>query len=283
MCIRDSTNNDFNIGGDRLYFNRQYIVEEATGLTSSEFNYTLNGISYNAYSYPGTGRTEIIVQNNLKDLLDGIISDLQTGGQNSTIAALEVYLTAGLQIQTIEEELPSFIFAIEQIGVIGEHAINNLLYDFNSGFTLPTGYSATKTDETAVRDSESPTTISTVITRFRELIKVAVNLLGPAKFAGRSAAKHLLYNYNYYKEEITNQVNSQFGTGQWTYDTFLTNITNDMVHDIIATDLTDKTTAYEITLTSNIGNYTVGEVVHSSNGAYAVSYTHLTLPTIYSV
>ena len=42
-----------------------------------------------------------------------------------------------------------------------------------------------------------------------------------------------------------------------------------MVHDIIATDLTDKTTAYEITLTSVIGNYTVGEVIHSSNGAYA--------------
>mgnify|MGYP003306076213 FL=1 len=198
-----------------------------------------------------------------------MISDLQTGGQNSTITAMETYLNASLQIQTIEDELLAFIFAIEQVGVIGEHALNNILQDFNSGFTLPTGYAATKTDETAIRDSESPTTISTVITRFRELIKIAVNFLSPAKLAGRSAAKHVLYNYNYYREEITNQVNSQFGTGQWVYDQFITNITDDMVHDIVATDLTDKTTAYEITLTSNIGNYTVGEVIHSSNGAYA--------------
>ena len=82
------TDNDFDIGGDRLYFNRQYIVEEATGLTSSEFNYTLNGVSYTAFSYPGTGRTEVVVQNNLKDILLAMISDLQTGGQNSTITAV---------------------------------------------------------------------------------------------------------------------------------------------------------------------------------------------------
>ena len=262
------TNNDFNIGGDRLYFNRQYIAEEATGLTSDEFTYSLNGVTYNAFSYPGTGRTEVVNQNNLVDIILGIISDLQTGGSNSTITAIETYIDANLQIQTIEEELPSFIYSIEQVGVIGEFALNNVLYDFNSGFTSP-NYAAQKTDETAIRDSESPTSISTVITRFKELIKIAVNFLGPAKFTGRSAAKNILYNYNYYKEEITQQVNAQFGSGSWSYDTFLTNITNDMVHDIIATDLTDKTTAYEITLTSVIGNYTVGEVIHSSNGAYA--------------
>ena len=262
------TNNDFAIGADRLYFNRQYIVEEVTGLTTTEFTYSLNAITYNAFSYPGSGRTEVVVQDNLKDILLGVISDLQTGGTNSTIQAMETYLNASLQIQTIEDELPAFIYAIEQMGVIGEFALNNRLYDFNSGFTAP-DYAALKTDETAYRDTESPTSISTVITRFKELIKIAVNFLSPARLTGRSAAKHILYNYNYYKEEITQQVNTQFGAGSWTYDTFLTNITDDMVHDIITTDLSDKTTAYEITLTSNIGNYQVGEVIHSSNGAYA--------------
>ena len=264
------TNNDFAIGGDRLYFNRKYIAEESTGLTSTEFTYELNGVSYNAYSYPGSGDgTEVQRQGNLSDILIAIISDLQTGGQNSTITALETYLDANLQVITVEEEMGAFIYSIEQVGVIGEHALNNILYDFNSGFTLPTGYSALKTDETAYRDTETPTSISTVITRFRELIKIAVDFLGPAKLAGRSAAKHILYNYNYYKEEITQQVNTQFGTGQWSYDDFLTNITDDLVHDIITTDLTDKQTAYEVTLTSIIGNFRVGEVIHSSNGAYA--------------
>ena len=262
------TNNDFAIGGDRLYFNRQYIAEEATGLTTDEFNYTLNTIQYQAFSYPGTGNTEVVRQNNLVDIIQGMISDLQTGGTNSTIQAMETFIDANKQIIDVEEELGAFIFSIEQIGVIGEFALNNRLYDFNSGFTLP-DYAALKTDETAYRDTESPTNIATVITRFKELVQIAVDFLGPAKLTGRSAAKHILFNYNYYKEEITNQVNAQFGSGSWVYDDFITNITDDLVHDIIATDLTDKSTAYEITLTSVIGNFTVGEVVHSSNGAYA--------------
>ena len=262
------TNNDFNIAGDRLYFNRQYIAEEATGLTSSEFSYSLNTVQYTAFSYPGTGNTEVVRQANLVDIIQGMISDLQTGGNNSTITALETFLDSNLQIINVEKELGAFIYSISQVGVIGEYAINNRLYDFNSGFTAP-DYAALKTDETAYRDTETPTDIATVVTRFKELVQIAVDFLGPAKLAGRSATKHILYNYNYYKEEITNQVNSQFGAGSWVYDTFITDITDDLVHDIIATDLTDKTTAYEITLTSNIGNYTVGEVIHSSNGAYA--------------
>ena len=262
------TNNDFNIAGDRLYFNRQYIAEEATGLTSSEFSYSLNTVQYTAFSYPGTGNTEVVRQANLVDIIQGMISDLQTGGNNSTITALETFLDSNLQIINVEKELGAFIYSISQVGVIGEYAINNRLYDFNSGFTAP-DYAALKTDETAYRDTETPTDIATVVTRFKELVQIAVDFLGPAKLAGRSATKHILFNYNYYKEEITNQVNAQFGAGSWVYDTFITDITDDLVHDIIATDLTDKTTAYEITLTSNIGNYTVGEVIHSSNGAYA--------------
>ena len=164
------TNNDFAIGGDRLYFNRQYIAEEATGLTTDEFNYTLNTIQYQAFSYPGTGNTEVVRQNNLVDIIQGMISDLQTGGTNSTIQAMETFIDANKQIIDVEEELGAFIFSIEQIGVIGEFALNNRLYDFNSGFTLP-DYAALKTDETAYRDTESPTNIATVITRFKELVE----------------------------------------------------------------------------------------------------------------
>ena len=48
------TGEDFNIAADRLYFNRQYLAEEATGLTTAEFTYTLNGINYSAFTYPGS-------------------------------------------------------------------------------------------------------------------------------------------------------------------------------------------------------------------------------------
>ena len=67
------TNNDFNIAGDRLYFNRQYIAEEATGLTSSEFSYSLNTVQYTAFSYPGTGNTEVVRQANLVDIIQGCL------------------------------------------------------------------------------------------------------------------------------------------------------------------------------------------------------------------
>ena len=261
------TGNDYNIGGNRLYFNRKYIAEECTGYTSTEFNYTLNAITYNAFSYPGAAG-ETTCQRDLKLIIESICSDLQTGGNNSTIAAMEKYLDAALQIGQVEEELLATAFAINKIKEIGGYVLNNVQYDFNSGEQSP-NYAAQYSNTDAVRDTETPTDIASVIDRFEYLVDVARDIIAPAKSTGRSAGKNILFNYNYYKEELTQQVNTQFGAGSWTYDSFLTNIINDMCHDIATTDITDKKDAREITLSSVYNSFQVGEIVYSSNGAYS--------------
>ena len=263
------TNADFAIGADRLYFNRQYIAEEITGLTTAEFTYTLNGIDYTAFSYPGDNG-EVTCQRDLKLILLGMISDLQTGGTNSTIAAIETYLNSNNTLNHIENELLATVYSIEQIKVIGEYALRNYLYEQGANAASP-NYNAQHTDEDGYRDSETPTDIDLVVFRLRDLVDIAVGILAPSGDAGRGAAKNILYNRNYYREEITQIVNSQFGPGSWIYDDFLNDMVDNVVHDIITTDTSSTSNAYDIFL-ENIGgsaDFTVGEVVTSSGGGTA--------------
>ena len=110
------TSADFNIAADRLYFNRNYLAEEATGLTTTEFTYTLNGINYQAFQYTDVATR----QTELKNIILGVISDLQTGGTNSTIRAIEAFINTSGNIQTIDDKLLPTIYAIERIRFLGQ-------------------------------------------------------------------------------------------------------------------------------------------------------------------
>ena len=261
------TDEDFNIAADRIYFNRDYIAQEITGLTTQEFTYTLNGVNYSALTYPGSnGR--VTCERDLKLILLSIISDLQTGGTNSTIQAIELYLNANLTINHIENELLATIYSIELLKTFAERAVQNLLYD---QFTNVTGnqYAAQFTSETAYRDQLTPTAINNVIYRIRDLVDTSVSILAPGKDEARSAAKNLLYNKNYYREEISTLATAQFGTGAWTYDTFIDGLVDDIVHDLITTDVDTSVSAYTITLSASTGAFVVGETVTSSGGGTA--------------
>ena len=256
------TNADFAIGADRLYLNRQYIAEEATGLTTAEFTYTLGSSTYSAFQYPGDNG-ETTCQRDLKKILLGIISDLQTGGNNSTIAAMQTYLDSNNQLNHIEDELLATVYAIERLRTLGEDALRNRLYTQGASVSGDQ-YAAQYTFVTAYRDSETPTDIDEVVFRLRDLVDIAVDILAPGRQEARSAGKNILYNENYYKQEIGAQVNAQFGSGSWTYDEFVEELVNNIVHDIVTTDTTDTTTARRINLTSISGSYVVGETVTSS-------------------
>ena len=64
-----------------------------------------------AFSYPEPGG-ESTCQRDLKLIILGIISDLQTGGNNSTVAAMEYYLSSQMKIINVEDELLATVFAI---------------------------------------------------------------------------------------------------------------------------------------------------------------------------
>ena len=258
------TSEDFAIAADRVYFNRDYIANEITGLTTAEFTYQLNGVNFNAFVYPGSdGLTKC--ERDIKLIIRAMLSDLQTGGTNATIDVARLYLDANNHINHIEEELLATLYAFEQIKVIGEYAIKNNLLD--QGQTPGAGqYAAQHTTETAYTDSETPTDIDEVVYRFRELVDILLGILAPAGQSARSAGKNILYNQNYYDEELQSIVNAQFGAGSWSYDSFVDEITKNVVHDLITTDTTDKQTATKVVVTGASDDFTIGELVIGGTG-----------------
>ncbi|NHK40105.1 hypothetical protein, partial [Thermus thermophilus] len=249
------TSEDFNIAGDRLYFNREYIAEEITGLTAAYLTYQVDNTNQVAYTYDVAK-----CERDIKLLITAIISDLQTGGNNSTVDNMNLYLTANGELNYIEEELLPTVFAFEQIRSLGEKAIRNLLYD--SGSTVSgQQYAAIFSDNTAYRDSETPTDIDQAVWRLRDLVDIVTNGLATAGNAVRNAAKNFYFNLKYYKDEIGAQIDSQFGAGSWVYDSFLEETANNIATDSITTDTSSSNTvdAYEISLSNIIGDFTVGE------------------------
>ena len=269
------TSADFNTAADRLYFNREYIREEITGLMTTEFTYLLNNVQFQAFQFPGGALGESAFQQSLEDIIIGGISDLQTGGNDSIILEIEKFLTAALEYNYstsgVEQLLLATVYGVEQLETIGLKAIDNLLYGTNEDTGSTAGaYSALHTQKTGVRDSLSLSDATSVKNRWKELIEFAVNILSPARKVGRSASKNILYNQNYYLQEIQTQTVAQFGAGSWTYDSFVTDIVEDVIHDLQTTNIRDNTTAYQITIQSvSATDFQVGEVVRSNVGGYA--------------
>ena len=249
------TSETYAIAADRLYFNRQAIAREITQLTTQEFTYDLGGSQYSAFSYPEPGG-EVTCQRDVKLIITSMISDLQTGGTNSTLAAMELYLSANTTIINVEEELLATTWALEQLGWLGEHAIQNRLYDLNSGQPAP-AYNFIFTTDTAYRDTLTPNAadVAEVVSRWKEILNIALNVLAPGKRAFRGAAKNLIYNRNYYKEEITTLVTQQFGGGSWLYNDWIDEVITNLSHDLITTDESKTTLAYKITIEDVVGNF----------------------------
>jgi len=267
------TGDDYNIGGDRLYFNRKYIAEEIAGrstllgLLGTELQYTINNGTFSAITYDRS-----TYETYIKDFIIAMISDLQTGGNNSVITQMETFLDAQLKISDdIDDQLYAFYYAHEQIKVLSEKAIKNLLYDAGSSVTGDQ-YAALYTDDTAYRDSETPTDIDAVSCRMKELVDTGIDTLFPGDIEARSAVKNILYNENYYKAEIASNVNSQFGTNSWQYNDFVENIVDNIQYDLLTTDTSDTQTAYTLTLSAYSGTFNVGETVTGGSTTSTVLY-----------
>ena len=253
------TGHRFRDAGDLLFFNKDYIADEAVNILDNDFTYTLNGVDYQGFSYPDgvNGRDRCKVD--IKLLLDSVISDLQTGGNSNTVRASEFYISSSNGIEFVEDQLLATIYAFEQVRFLGKKAINNLLYD--EGETV-TGdqYAALYTEETAYRDATitdsngdstyTAADCANVISAFETLIDLIIDTLTPAGEAGRSAGRVVLFNKNYYEEELTQLVNSQWGSGSWVYDDFLDSVVDNVIHDYLITDVSSGNTqvARRITL-----------------------------------
>ena len=269
------TNNDFNIAADRLYFNRKYIAEEIVGrntgsqngLLGAELRYTVDNGTFSALTYDRPTYTTYV-----KDFIIAMISDLQTGGDNSTITQIQKFLSNDLRISDdIDTQLFAFYFAHEQIKMLAEKAIRNLLYSAGSSVTGDQ-YAAVHTNDSAYRDTETPTDITKVAFRMRKLVEIALETIAPGDVEARSAIKNILFNENYYKAEIASTVNNQFGTNSWQYDSFITDTVNNLQYDLFTTDTGDTRTAYTITLESFSGTFVVGNTITDGTNTAEILY-----------
>ena len=266
------TSNDFNIAGDRLYFNRDYITQELAGKQSSigllgtELQYTISSGTFSALSYNISDYRTYI-----EEFIIAAISDLQTGGNNSVIAQMEKFLDATKKITPVGDELYAFFIAHELIKTLSEKAIKNLLYD--NGFSVSGDqYAATHTNIAAYRDVETPTDIDKVWYRMRDLIDFGLDTLFPGDIEARSVVKNILYNKNYYKAEITSLVTSQFGSNTWLYDSFIDDVVNNVQYDYITSNTVDTQTAYTLDFSSLSGSFVVGETITDNSTTAIVLY-----------
>ena len=257
------TDDDYNIAADRLYFNRNYIADEIIGLTNAYLTYTISNTNYTAYTFDSDK-----CKRDLKYLITAMISDLQTGGTNSTITNMEFYLTANGTLNHIEEELLPTIYAFEQIKTLGEKAIRNLLYSQGSTVTGDQ-YAAQYAAGSAYRDSETPTNINNPAWRLRDLVDIVIEGICPAGNEIRNAVKNFYYNLRYYKAEIGGRVNDQFGANSWIYDEFLEETANNIASDSLITNITDTQDARQISLASITDDFEVGETVDNGQSSTA--------------
>ncbi|AGN33923.1 structural protein [Synechococcus phage S-CAM8] len=252
------TDNDYNIAADRLYFNRDAITSEVNGVTNEYLTYILQNVQYSAYTINASNYASY-----MEKFLIAAISDLQTGGTNSILTEIDAYLNSSLAILTIEDELLPFLFSVEKLKEFGELAIENNIYTQGTSVTGDQ-YALRFSANASYRDSETPSNIQNVVTRYNTLIDLILSTLSPGSTAARSATKNIAFNANYYREEIRGEINAQFGSNAWVYEPFLNELTDSVVHDIITTDTSTTQSAYNVSLRNITGTFTVGEVVTSS-------------------
>ena len=239
----------------------------ARGLLGEELRYSISNGDFSALSYVRDDYKQY-----LEDFIIASISDLQTGGNNSVITQMEKFLNSNVKITTIDDELYAFFHAHESLKTLGEKAIKNLLYDAGASVS-GNQYAAQHTNESAYRDSESPSDIDEVWYRFRDLVDFGLATLFPGDVEAKSAVKNIIYNKNYYKQEIASLVNEQFGSNSWVYDSFIDETINNIQYDYLTSNTVDTQTAYTLTFSAFSGTFVVGETVTSGGTTAEVLYT----------
>ena len=262
------TGKDYDVAGNRLYFNRELIAEDVTSNMLTGFTYQAGPTTYFAFQFGGSNLEATEFQADVEFLVKSLISDLQTGGNSSSIRALEeTYLNADGTLHRIEDMVMATVYGMEVLKEVGREVIRNNVY--NSFESLPFGAYSTPSGKAAYRDGEETVDIDQVIGDWNNLLDHVIEFFSPGKKIARSGMKQILYNANYYKNELNNLVNTQFGTGSWVYNDFVDQLLGNMIQDSITTDVDHVIDAYRLTVDNVSGEFKVDEVVTAAGGGYA--------------
>ena len=244
---------------NQIWLNRDYIAEEAVGALDAEFTYSVDGVNYKAFQYPGgntDGRNKCI--RDMKFVLDCVITDLLTGGNANTVQALESYIDSNRRVLYIEDQLLATVWCLEYMKYLAHKAINNYLQSFGQVAHTTNHYVAQYTteapyvDNTITHDISDPTGYYSpndcvdVHSALESLMELPGEFFTSAGKPARAAMTQLLFNTNYYKQEIAQTVKTQWDVNAYdpAYDTLIDTLTHDIVYDTL---LTPKDSKYDAT------------------------------------
>ena len=304
------TGHRYRDAGDLLYFNKDFIADEALGILDNDFSFFLAGVQRSGFNYPDgvNGRNRCKVDIGL--ILDSVITDLLTGGNSNTIRAIQYYVTTNGGIEFVEDQLLATIYAFEKVKFLGTKAINNLIVSDPGLVAGPDDYVPLYSNETPYQDftitdsngdaQYTSADCANVISAYETLWDLIVDTLTPSDVQGRTSGRMALFNRYYYLDEISYQVDQQWGAGSWVYDDFVNTVVDDVVHDLAITDTSSAnvlTTAQAIDyfVTAGYGEFQVGDtvtcavngnpvatglVLEAFSGSYPVPYRELIIGNI---
>ena len=254
------TGDRYRDAADLLYFNRDFIADETVGYIDAALSYVLGNVLYQSFQYPDgvNGRDRCKVDIGL--VIESLITDLLTGGNSNTIKAIEFYVTSRLGINFVEDQVLATLEAYNHVKFLGTKAINNLLYPRSSAVTGDQ-YAAQYTSLAPYRDATitdsnggvySDSDCADVKQAWNTLMDTLIDTLSPSGDVGKAVGQLVLFNKNFYKEELTQEVDRQWGPGTWVYNDFVDGIVNDVIHDVTITDISDDNIRYQETYTIDV-------------------------------
>ena len=187
---------------DQLWFNRDFIAQEATGYIESYFTYNLNGTNYTAFTYPDGSPS--VCERDISDyIIPSIITDLLTGGNANIISAMEFYIGNG-QIQYVKDELLPTVVAIEKVNELCQYAVDNWIVSGTTVYQSTYGATATKYIDLTIPEDDGTYggNCETIKASIDTLFNIGVDILIPqTNDSYRDAAKLILFNKEYIKYE----------------------------------------------------------------------------------
>jgi len=168
---------------DLLWFNRDFIAQEATGYIENYFTYTLNGVTYSAFAYPN-GSPDVCERDITDYIIPSVITDLLTGGNANIIAAMEFYVGNG-DIEYVKDELLPTAIAIEKVNQLCQYAVDNWIISGTSATEYSVTYGATASkykDNTIIPDDGTyGGNCETIKANVDTLFNIAVGVLIPER------------------------------------------------------------------------------------------------------
>lgn len=196
------TGNVYRDAGDLIWFNRNFIADEAIAYVDNQFTYTLNGVQYRAFNYPG-GSSATCKRDLVQYILPSIISDLVSGGDVNTINAMKFYIGSDENIEYIKNELLPTVVAMEKANELCQYAINNWIISGTTEYNSLYGVTTSKYKDLTITidDGTYGGGCANIKSAIDVLFQKAIDILIPATQVKRDAAKLILFNKLYIQNE----------------------------------------------------------------------------------